>query len=188
MELKNILKDTNLIGIISKYKSNLKLSGNICDLEIKNISKALKIVGLDDTYLDKNINDLTISELWKIELLTKLDKDVIIVGNMYDSLIHKDREYMKKLFIKLSNKYHKKIVIIDNNIISFFNLVKKIIVIKNKEVVYETNDFFDLSLYEHINMPKIVDFILYVNKKGTKINNTIEIYELIKDIYRSVSQ
>ena len=187
MEIKNILKDDDIVGIISKYKSSLKLSGKVSELAVKNINKALKIVGLDDSYLDKIINDLTISELWKVELLTKLDKDVIIVCNMYDSLIYKDREYMKKLFAKLSNNYHKKIIIIDNNINSFLSLVKKIIVIKNKEIVYETKDFFDLKLYDYVNMPKIIDFITFINKNGSRVNKTLEIYELIKDIYRRVS-
>lgn len=187
MEIKNILKDNSIVGIVSKYKSNVKFSGKVSDLDVKNISKALKIVGLDDTYLDSDINDLTISELWKVELLTKLDKEVIIIGNMYDSLIHKDREYMKKLFVKLSNNYNKKIVIIDNNINSFINLVKKIVIMKGKNIVYETKDFFDLKLYEYVKVPKIVEFITYVNKNDIRVDKTLEIYELIKDIYRRVS-
>ena len=59
--------------------------------------------------------------------------------------------------------------------------------LKNKEVTYETSDFFDTELYNYAKCPKIIDFINYINKDQKLINNTVEIYELIKDIYRSVS-
>ena len=36
-------------------------------------------------------------------------------------------------------------------------------------------------------MPKIIELIKYLNKEGRKIQETTDIYELIKDIYRSVS-
>jgi hypothetical protein len=36
-------------------------------------------------------------------------------------------------------------------------------------------------------MPKIIEFIKYVNKDKKVLNETTDIYELIKDIYRSVS-
>lgn len=185
--MKNILKDSNIIGVVSNYKSNLVLLGKIKDLKIKNINKALKIVGLDESFLDKSKDDLTISELWKIDLLTKLDKDIIIIGNLCDSLNSKDLEYMKKLFNKLAVTYHKKIVLIDKNITSFFGVCEKILVIKDKNIIYKTNDFFDNKLYDYVNMPKIIEFIKYVNKDIKRIDNTLDIYELIKDIYRSVS-
>ena len=70
------MKEECIVGIVSNYRSNFKLVGKIKELKIKNLSKALKIVGLDDSYMDKDINDLTISELWKFELLTKLDKEI----------------------------------------------------------------------------------------------------------------
>jgi len=106
---------------------------------------------------------------------------------MYDSLIYKDREYMKKLFIKLSNDYHKKIVIIDNNVNSFINVANKIVVIKDKDIIFETSDLFDEKLYEYVMMPKMVEFITYVNKDKIRVDKTLEIYELLKDIYRRVS-
>lgn len=187
MEIKEILKKDSIVGIVSNYKSNLDLVGKVKDLEVKNIAKALKIVGLDETFLDKDLNELTISELWKIDLLKKLDKDIIIVGNLYNSLIHKDREYIKKLFKKLVDNYNKKIIIIDNNINSFMGITKKIVVIKNKNVIYDTDNFFDNKLYEYVSVPKIVDFIKYTNRNGKKIDETMDIYELIKDIYRRIS-
>lgn len=187
MEIKDILNDNKIIGVVSNYKSSLNLSGKVRDLNIKNISKALLMVGLDDTFLDKNIDDLTISELWKLDLVTKLDKDIIVIGNLGNTLIFKDLEYMKKLFVKLSENYNKKIVIIDSNINSFIGIANKIVVLKDKNIVYETNNVFDSELYEYVSMPKIIEFIKYVNERDKNIIMTTDIYELIKDIYRRVS-
>ena len=81
MEMKELVNDRGIIGIISSYKSNFDYHGKVKDLKVKDISKALQIVGLDDSYLDKDIDSLGNSDLFKMELITKLDSDFIIVGD-----------------------------------------------------------------------------------------------------------
>jgi len=108
MEIKEILKNMGIIGIISSYKSSLNISGTVSNLNIKDINNALKIVGLDEAYVTKKMTELTNSELFKVELATKLDNDIIVIGDMYSSLNYKDREFIKKLLIKLYSEYRKK--------------------------------------------------------------------------------
>lgn len=187
MELKKIVDKYKIIGVISSYQSSLKNTGTVKDLNIKNLEQALKMVGLSSQFIDKNLQDLTISELWKVELATKLHQKIIIVGNLFDSLNHQDIEFTKKLLLKLSNEYNKKIIIIDNHVEVFFEVVKRIVVVKNHEQVYETSDFYDDLLYQYVKMPKIVEFVKFINQSGIKLQNHIDIYELIKDIYRVVS-
>ena len=186
MEIKTYLNEYGIIGVVSNYKNSLQPFNTIQDLNIKNLESALKMVGLDNTIIAKKYSDITINELWKIDLATKLNNEIIIVGNLSTSLNNKDINYMKKLFRKLSQEYHKKIVIIDDDINIFFEIVKKILVVKNHKVIYETEDFFDKQLYRHCKMPKIVEFINYINRDKKILQNNVEIYELIKDIYRSV--
>ena len=185
MEIKELVNKWEIIGLVSDYNSSVK-EGMVKELKVNNIVNAIKMVLLDESYLDKNIQDLTLNEQFKIDLMTKLNNDIIIVGNLSKVLNYKDIEYFKKLFLKLNNNYHKKIVIIDKDVNVFFNCVKKIIVLKNKELLYETNDFYDMELYKYVKCPKIVEFINYVNDNGHLLNKTTDIYELIKDIYRSV--
>lgn len=187
MEIKDIVKNSEIVGIISNYKSNIKIDGKVKDLNIYNIDKALKIVGLEESIKDMNLEDLTLSELWKVELAKKLNDKIIIVGNLSKCLNYKDLEYIKKLLLKLNSSYNKKIIIIDNNVKVFFNLVNEIIVIKNHQIVFKTKDFYDEELYKYTKMPKIIEFIKYVNKNKKRLNNTLDIYELIKDIYRSTN-
>ena len=185
--MKKLLDNHSIIGVISGYKSTLKLQGTVNDLSIANINEKLMLVGLDESIKNKNITLLSISELWKVELLSKLDEDIIIIGNMYNSLIHKERENIKRLLINLSVENNKKIILIDNRIESFINLVEKIVVINNKNIVFETEDVFDNKLYEYASMPCIIDFIKYANRDEKRIVETTDIYELIKDIYRRCS-
>jgi len=186
MEIKEILKNKEIIGIVSNYQINLN-DVYIKDLNIKNVDKALIMVGLDNSFLDKRVSELTLSEKFKVDLATKLDKDIIIVGNLSKNLIYKDIEYIKKLLLKLNVDYRKKIVVIDEDVNVFMNLVKHIYVMKNKELIYDTFDFYDDNLYKYVKMPKIVEFIKYVNKNSKRLDNTVEIYELIKDIFRRLS-
>ena len=187
MELKDVLEEFGIVGVVGNYHNNINNNGRVKDLSIKDINKALKMVLLDDSYLDKKISDLTISEYFKIELMSKLEDDIIIIGNLSNSLIFKDREYVKKLLIKLNKDYNKKIVIIDQDIKMFFNLVRQICIIEDNKVIYCTNNFFDNNLEKYTSIPKIVDFIKYINRNEKRIDETTEMYELIKDIYRSVS-
>lgn len=181
-----MLKNNEIIGIVSNYQHTLN-DGLVKDLNVKNIDKAFLMVNLDKNVLDKRINELSLSELFKVDLITKLDKDIIIVGNLSKNLIYKDIEYIKKLLLKLNKEYNKKIVIIDEDINVFMNLVKYIYILNNKEIVYSTDNFFDDKLYEYVNIPKIIEFIKYVNKDNKRIDETLEIYELIKDIFRRLS-
>ena len=187
MEIKKMLISNKIIGIVGNYRSTFNFSGYVRDLKIKNIENALRMVDLNNQVMDKKFDELNFRELWKLELASKLDNEVIIVGNLYKNLIHKDIEYVKKLFLKLSQNYHKKIIVIDKNVLTFMGITKTIIVIKNKKVEYITNDFYDDKLYLYTKMPKIVEFIKYINEKNHNIKEHLDIYELIKDIYRSVS-
>ncbi len=186
MEIKELVQEKGIIGVISNYQNTLKKIGRVSDLLIHNMDNALKMVGLDSSYKDKLISDLTLSEYFKVDLMTKLREDVIIVGNLSLSLNYKEQEYMKKLLLKLYNEYHKKIVVIDNDVKVFFGLVKCVIVLKNKEIIFETDDFFQDELYKYTKCPEIIKFIKYVNQNQKRLQETTDIYELIKDIYRSV--
>lgn len=189
MEIKSILDNYGIVGVISNYQNKINYNGKVKDINVKNINNALKMVLLDDSYLEKEINELTVSEYFKIELMSKLEDDLIIIGNLSNSLIFKDLEYIKKLIIKLNKDYNKKFIIIDKDVEVFINLVNKICVLDNEKnaVIYSTDNYFDNNLYEYVEMPKIVEFIKYINRDNAVIDETTDIYELIKDIYRRVS-
>ncbi len=187
MELTDLVKDTNIVGVISSFKEDIDNFENVADLHIKKLEQAFLMVNLKNDIRDKKISDLTDAEKWKLDLARKLNDDIIVVGNLSGSLNNKEIDYFKKLFIKLKDEYHKKIIIIDKDIEIFFNLTNNLVVLKDNKVIYKTNNYFDNELYKYAMIPKIIEFIKYVNKDKLVLNENTDIYELIKDIYRSVS-
>ena len=96
------------------------------------------------------------------------------------------------LLLKLKNNYHKTIIIASNDI-EFVSKITDNIVILNKGKIKQAGDKNDILsniklLKENdIEIPKIIEFInLVYEKKGIKLNYTLDINELIKDIYRNV--
>lgn len=186
MEIKEYLDKYGIVGVVSNYKISLDLDSTVSDLNIKNFEKACKMVKIDGNILNKKLSELSVSELFKVEFMSKLDKKVIIIGNMSSRLILKDIEYFKKLIIKLNSEYNKKFVIIDKDISVFFDLVKRVFVVNSKKVLYSTSDFFDDKLYRYASEPQVVKFIKCVNKKKKILKNNTDILEVLKDIYRSI--
>lgn len=86
------------------------------------------------------------------------------------------------------NKYEKTIVLVDSNLRFLFDLVDRMVVLEKnaKIIVYEKNAFYNTSLLKNFEVPKIVEFVRYVNKQGKQLDPYINLNELIKAIYREV--
>lgn len=185
MELKNLVEGRDIVGIIGSYKPDFN-EIYVKDVNIPKKEQAFLMVELTLSVKDRSIQELSDAEKLKLDLARQLNNDIIIVGGLSSALNQKDLDYIKKLLLKLQEKENKKIIIIDNKVDTFFFLTKNIVVFKNNEIVYETSNYFDMKLYNYTRMPKIIEFINYVNKDKKVLNENIDILELIKDIYRSV--
>ena len=90
---------------------------NYYHLQIKNIEKkekdSLKIVGLDESLLDRNITTLSRSEKKKVELAIGLlsNPDIIILDDPFRFLDNKSRKRMIMVLRKLKEQFHKLIII-----------------------------------------------------------------------------
>lgn len=180
MELENLMG--SIIGVISDDYQDEDLSGKVETVVIKKTNDALKMVGLNDTYLGKNFEDLSERDKNKVRLASKLNEKVIILNNFSKGLTNKDIDYFKKLFKRIVS-YGRKIILIDKNSELFLNCVDKLYVINN-DLVAEFDSVFDEGLDEFIDVPKIVEFNQISQKKGVKLNEYKELDDLLKAIYR----
>ena len=98
MELK---LNGNIIGVVSNDFKEDNVNGKVRDIVVKKSSDALKMVGLDDTYLDKDISELSLRDKNKIILASKLQDKEIMLINFSRGLTNKDIEFFKKLFKKI---------------------------------------------------------------------------------------
>lgn len=159
------------------------------DLE-ERIVNGLKLVNLAETILNKKISNLSSSELLKIELDILLIKNVpcLMFYNFDKYFMEKDLAFFKKLFKKLSTKYHKTIILINNDLTFLFDLIDRIVIFegKRKNMIIDNPSFYDERILKFVEVPKIIELVNYLNQNGKKIKEYTDIKELIKAIYREV--
>ena len=177
-------------SVLKEISTTMKNYGYKTENVVKHVVQSLRIVGLDETYLDRDPNELSSVEKKKIELATVIsyNPEIIILDNFERGLSFREKEYFRKLFLKLKNKYNKTIILITNNVEFLFDIVDNVHVIyKSKLVLSEGKEiFYNSNLYRYTNIPKIIEFTKYAESKGYDIKKCTDIKELIKELYRNV--
>ncbi len=179
------VKIKNEKNVVDTLKSNILVKTYLKDFKEDKILKAFKMVNLDTNTLNKNISKLSTSESFKISLIVKLLKndDTIYINNFDKYFNYKDQDYFKKLFIKLSYRYHKTFIFTNVTFEFAIKLADIIIVVEEDGVhKYSKNEFYDIKGYSC----NLIDLVKYINKDSKKIDYVLEINELIKTIYREV--
>ena len=152
----------------------------------------LKEYNLSEDFVNKRVNELSHSEqkILKYLLLITNNKKINIVDEPFMDL---DYDYKKKIIL-LINKLikNKKTVIIGSvNSNTIYSICKKVLLIKDKDYYYGDvtglQNKRTLKKYD-IVMPDIVNFISLAKEKKIKIRYSYDIRDLIKDVYRNVSQ
>ena len=191
------------IGIVP-FENNVYLKKTVKD-EIKNamsnygyktknitkhISDSLMIVGLDDSYLSRDPNTLSYVEKKKVNLALAMsyNPEVLVIESFDKGLTYREREYFRKLFLKLKNEYNKTVILVNSELPFMFDVVDKLFVINRGKLVFsgDKDIFYEDKLYKYVEMPKIVEFIKYANLSGHNILEYTDIKELIKGLYRDV--
>ena len=157
---------------------------------LKHILDSLRLVGLDDSYLDRRIDTLSYTEKKKVRLASVLayNPEVIVLDEFFKSFISREREYFKKLFLKLKSKFKKTIILLTNDLKSTFEVVNKIYVINNGNLVLSGGKelYYNEKLYKYVEIPKIIEFTKYAQECGHDILEYTDIKELMKELYRNV--
>lgn len=164
------------------------------DMLDKRIEDSLKMVGLDNSYLDRNPFDLSSGEkcLLALGVVLSLNPKLLIIDDPTLYLDNKNMEYLIKLIKKLKNNYHKTIIIFTSDIEFAIRLTDNYVILKNGKICSSGNSKDLLNNIPRlkssgIEIPRIIEFINAVNKKkNINLDMTFDIKELMKDIYRHV--
>ena len=158
----------------------------------KHVSDALIMIGLDDSYLNRNPFSLSSGEMRKVAIASILafNPKVIILDEPTIGLDNKSKENLIKIIKLLKNRYNKTIIVVSNDTDLLLKISDHIILLDKGKIVLEGNkyDVFKQDILKYgLKRPKIIEFEqLVLEKKGIKIGYRDDINDLMKDVYRYV--
>lgn len=155
--------------------------------------QALKMVGLDETYLKQDPFTLSRGEMRRVAIASVLafNPKVLIFDEPTVGLDSIARENFIELIKILKEKFNKTIILVTHDSDLVYQISDYIYVLQSGEIVIEGDKYkvFNHKLINEygIRTPKILEFIKLVKeKKGIKLIQRDNINDLIKDVYRSV--
>lgn len=155
---------------------------------------ALKMVGLNEEYLDRNPFTLSNGEKRKVAIASILafNPKIIVLDEPTIGLDSASKKNLLQLIRKLKMRYDKTIILISHDMDLVHSISDYLYVIDKGEIIIEGDKYTVFKqqdkLKEHgIKVPKMIEFSNKVlDKKGIKIGYRDNINDLIKDIYRYV--
>lgn len=152
----------------------------------KRIPGIFNYLDLDEKILNIKLIDLSKRD-FKFVLLAKLliDKKDIIIFDYFDvGLTYKDKKKIIKIMRTLKHD-GKTIIVVSKDLVFMDSIVDNITVVNDGEIVYngKMHDCLGADFFED---EEIIKFIKSANKKGARLDYTLDSKELLKDIYRSV--
>jgi energy-coupling factor transport system ATP-binding protein len=156
------------------------------------VKDALKMVNLDESFLNKDPFKLSSGEMKKVTIASILayNPKIIILDEPWVSLDYKSKKQLIRIIKTLKQRYNKTIVIVSNNTEVIHKIGDYIYIIKDGRVVKEGKKYevFKNDLSESgVAIPKVMEFSnLVLSKKEIKLGYRDDINDLIKDIYRHV--
>lgn len=185
--------------LLDTVEKNMRFFIRYYRLSIKNLDRkleeALKMVGLDSSYLEKNINHLSASEtkLLQIAICLLTNPKILLLDEPFINLDTASQKKLMNLFRLLKEKYHKTIVIASHDSNLLYENTEYLIILGEHTCLAEgktTSLFQNVPfLLEHrLEVPDLIYFTYWARqKKNVRLSYHKDIRDLIKDIYKHVT-
>ena len=166
---------------VKRFLNGLKLKIN------NSIYDYLKSFELDLDILNKKIKILSTNEFKYVLLiyLLLMEPEVYIFDYFDIGLSYKNRKTFINVLRKLKSQ-KKTIIVITNDLGFMYEVADYVMIVVDKKLIYNglKNEIFEARRID--DYPPIIDFIRKANNKGANLQYTMDVKELIKDIYRSL--
>ena len=163
--------------------------------EERAVSKAkelIKLVGLDESYLDKSPFELSGGEMRKVALcgVLALEPKVLILDEPTVALDYKSREEIMTMVKKLKDELDMTIVLISHNMNYVLEYADKVFVLKNGKINFEGTVeelFADEKLLKEnsLEQPELLKFYNKLKENNIKLNVFPRKYEDLIDALKN---
>ena len=163
--------------------------------EEKAISKAkelIKLVGLDESYLDKSPFELSGGEMRKVALcgILALEPKVLILDEPTVALDYQSREEIMAMVKRLKEEFDMTIVLVTHNMDYVLEYADKVFVLKNGEISFE-GKVEDLFLNEQVlkenslELPEVLKFYKKLEANNIVLDVFPRKYEELMDALKN---
>ena len=163
--------------------------------EERAISKAkelIKLVGLDESYLDKSPFELSGGEMRKVALcgVLALEPKVLILDEPTVALDYKSREEIMTMVKKLKDEFNMTIVLISHNMNYVLEYADKVFVLKNGKINFEgtVEELFSDEQFlkeNSLEQPELLKFYNKLQENNIKLNVFPRKYEDLVDALKN---
>lgn len=177
----------------AKYNIETKLESSLIKNQLLAISsktkieKVFKMLGIDQVVLEKNDDNITFLE----EKLLMISKQLLVgkeltLNYLEKGLNEKERIYLKRIIKKLAHDYNLKVIIFTNDLEFLLDLIDKVIIIEGNNIksTISNKDIYNQIIYQYIDMPDIIAFVKKCQNLGKRLDNYIDVSEVLKGLYR----
>ena len=154
----------------------------------------LKVVGLDESYMEKSPFDLSGGQKRRIAIagILAMDPSVLVLDEPTAGLDPQGAKDMMQLFVRMNKEFHKTVLIVTHDMEHVLSYCDEVVVVKDGQIEKQcdvTTFFENLDLLQElrINPPAIIRLREELRKKGFSIDSSIvDIKELAKAVAKEV--
>lgn len=158
------------------------------------VEDSLKMVGLDNSYINRNPFELSGGEKRKVAIASVLafNPEVIILDEPTNGLDTTSKESLIKLIKMLKEKYKKTIIVVSHDVDVMYRFVDNVIILSKGKILLQGNKYevfknIDMLTDNGVKVPRIVEFLHKVEQKTGKYLGDIDnVDDLTKEIVKNV--
>lgn len=163
---------------------------------IQKAHEVIRLVGLDESFLQKSPLDLSGGQKRRVAIagILAMDPDVLVLDEPTAGLDPQGAQQMMTLFMNLNKKLNKTVLVVTHDMEHVLNYCDEVVVVREGKIVthVSVDEFFkDITLLKelHILPPAVIRLREMLNENGFSLDNSImDIKSLAKAIAKEVKR
>ena len=184
-----VIENSNLFFIGETVLEEIHLYNSYPELGI--ISDIINLLGLNSSFYDKKIKDLSTTEMIYLNLLRNVSKinDMIVFKNIFLGLDLNNQKIFINIINYLKNNY--KVFILSDDVNVLYKLADYSIISSRRTIKYNNSDKIYTNVKDLIKMDLDIPDLSYITykakeEKKVKLFYSKDVRDIIKDIYKHV--